>query len=46
PWTIIAIIALVYSLIAMAGAGVNTLLSGLLLIVAGLPVFYWSRRKQ
>jgi APA family basic amino acid/polyamine antiporter len=45
PWLIIAIVALAYSLIAMAGAGVTTLLWGLLMIVAGLPLFYWSRRN-
>lgn len=45
PWLTIALVALVYSLIAIAGAGVETLLSGLLLIIAGLPVFYWSRRR-
>jgi len=46
PWVIIAVLALAYSLIAMAGAGIRTLLWGLLLIVAGLPVFFWSRRNQ
>lgn len=46
PWLIIAIVALAYSLIAMAGAGITTLLWGLLMIVAGLPLFYWSRRNR
>ncbi|MGB5739583.1 MAG: hypothetical protein WBM54_09545, partial [Woeseia sp.] len=46
PWLIIAIVALVYTLIAMAGAGISNLLWGLLLIVAGFPVFYWSKSRQ
>lgn len=44
-WAAIAIVALVYSLIAMAGAGIKTLLWGTLLIVAGLPVYFWSKRR-
>ncbi len=44
PWAMIAIIALAYSLIAMAGAGLTTLFWGAVLIVAGLPVFYFSKR--
>ena len=45
-WTAIALVALVYSLIAMAGAGIQTLLWGTLLIAAGLPVYLWSKRSQ
>jgi APA family basic amino acid/polyamine antiporter len=46
PWVMIAILALAYSLIAMAGAGIGTLLWGMFLIVAVLPVFFWSKRNQ
>ncbi len=45
-WAVIAIIALIYAVVAMAGAGVQTLLWGAALIIAGLPVFYWSTRRQ
>ena len=43
-WTVIALIALAYAIIAMAGAGIETLLWGLILIGAGLPVFFLSRQ--
>lgn len=42
-WLTIAIAALIYSVIAMAGAGITTLLWGALLLVAGLPIYYWSK---
>lgn len=48
-WAIIAVVALAFAIIAMAGAGVINLLWGTLLIAAGLPVFYGSqklRRKE
>ncbi|WP_375201107.1 APC family permease [Hyphococcus sp.] len=47
-WLIIALAALVYSIIAMAGAGISTLLWGAVLLIAGLPIYYWStaRYKQ
>lgn len=44
-WTVIAIVALAYSVIAMAGAGISTLLLGVILIAAGLPVFILSKRR-
>ena len=43
-WTTIALVALAYSIIAMAGAGASALLWGAVLIAAGLPVFYFSKR--
>lgn len=46
PWFAIAMIALVYAVIAMAGAGVSTLLWGAVLIAAGLPVFFISRMRS
>jgi len=45
-WVILAIVALIYAIIAMAGAGPKTLLWGLVLIAAGLPVFYWSKMQH
>ncbi len=44
-WALIAMIALGYSVIAMAGAGIKTLVWGTALIIAGLPIFYWSKRR-
>lgn len=44
-WAVIAIIALVYAIVAMAGAGLKTLFWGAVLIAAGLPVFYFSKRQ-
>lgn len=44
-WTTIALVALAYSIIAMAGAGASVLLWGVVLIAAGLPVYYLSRRN-
>ena len=44
-WTMIAVVALAYAVIAMAGAGAATLLWGLVLVVCGLPVYYISRRR-
>jgi APA family basic amino acid/polyamine antiporter len=45
-WLVIALAALIYSIIAMAGAGVVTLLWGALLLAAGLPIFYWSKARH
>jgi APA family basic amino acid/polyamine antiporter len=45
-WAAVALIAIIYSLIAMIGAGVATLLWGGLLMAAGLPVFYWTKRQK
>ncbi len=45
-WAVIAIIALAYAIVAMAGAGLKSLLYGVILLAAGLPVFYWSTRKK
>lgn len=42
-WVAIALIAFAYSVIAMAGAGAITLLWGVVLIVAGIPVFIVSK---
>ncbi len=42
-WTIIAIIALVYSLVAMIGSGLKVLVWGVPMLAASVPVFYLFR---
>lgn len=42
-WSMLAIIALVYAVIAIAGAGMSSLLWGAVLLAAGLPVFYGTK---
>ena len=44
-WALIAVLALAFTLIAMAGAGIKTLATGVVILVAGLPIFYWSKRR-
>lgn len=43
---LVAALALVYSLIAIAGAGTDVISWGLLLFVAGVPVYAWVRRDR
>jgi ketopantoate reductase len=38
-------IAFVYSVWAIYGAGAQTVLLGLLLMMAGIPVYVWQRRR-
>ncbi len=45
-WAVIAIVALVYAIVAMAGAGLKPLLWGVVLLAAGLPVFYWTKQSR
>lgn len=45
-WAILAILTMVYSVVAMAGSGVKVLLWGAVLLLAGLPVYYGSRRRD
>jgi APA family basic amino acid/polyamine antiporter len=42
--SVIAVLALLYSLWAIYGTGKETVLWGLVLMVAGLPVYWWSTR--
>jgi len=44
--SIVAVVALLYSLWAMAGLGWQTLYLGFLLLLAGVPVFAWIKRRS
>jgi APA family basic amino acid/polyamine antiporter len=43
--SVIAVLALVYSLWAIMGSGKETVLWGFLLMAAGLPLYWWKKRK-
>lgn len=43
-WALIALIAVVYVVIAMIGSGVKILAWGLILILAGLPLYYLNKK--
>jgi APA family basic amino acid/polyamine antiporter len=43
--SVIAVLALLYSLWAISGTGRATVLWGVVLMVAGLPIFWWQTRK-
>ena len=43
---VIAALALVYSLFALSGAGTEALAWGVVLLLAGVPVFLWMRRVK
>ena len=49
-WSVIALVAIVYVVVAMLGSGLKVLAWGLVLILAGLPVYYLSvaanKKKQ
>jgi APA family basic amino acid/polyamine antiporter len=42
---IIAFLALVFSIFALIGSGIMIALQGTILIAAGLPFYYWSKRR-
>ncbi|PKG97249.1 APC family permease [Paraglaciecola sp. MB-3u-78] len=42
---IIALVALVFSIFALIGSGLMIALQGTILIAAGLPFYYWSKRR-
>jgi APA family basic amino acid/polyamine antiporter len=41
---LIAVVAFVFSLFAIVGAGLEVVGYGLMLLVAGLPVYFWSKK--
>ncbi len=43
---VVTVLAFVYSLFAIGGAGADTVLYGFLLLLAGLPVYVWVRRSS
>jgi len=45
-WAVAAMLALAYSLVAMIGSGFKVLAWGVVLLAAGLPLFYWSKRAN
>ena len=46
PAAVIAILAFLYSLWAIAGSGRDAVYWGFLLLMSGLPVYVWVRRKH
>lgn len=43
---VVALLALLYSLFALSGAGAEALAWGVVLLLAGLPVYLWMRRAK
>lgn len=43
-WSLIAILAIAYALLAMVGSGFQVLVWGVPLLAAGVPLFYWFKR--
>ena len=43
---VVALLALLYSLFALSGAGAEALAWGVVLLLAGLPVYLWMRRAR
>ena len=43
---VVAALALVYSLYALSGAGTEALAWGVVLLLAGVPVYLWMRRVR
>ena len=43
---VVAAMALVYSLYALSGAGTEALAWGVVLLLAGVPVYLWMRRVR
>jgi APA family basic amino acid/polyamine antiporter len=44
--SVIAVLALLYSIWAIVGSGPRTVLWGFFLLAAGLPVFWWQARNR
>ena len=45
-WAGVAMLALIYSVFTMLGSGLEILMWGSVLIIAGIPLYFWSRRKS
>jgi APA family basic amino acid/polyamine antiporter len=45
-WTAVAVIATLYALFALFGAGQESLIWGAVLVIIGVPVFYLGRQKS
>jgi len=43
---LVGVMAFVYSMFAIFGAGAETVLYGFLLLLAGLPVYVWMQRAR
>lgn len=43
-WALIAVIALLYSIFAMFGAGLEMVVSGVALLLLGIPIYYLAQR--
>ena len=41
----VALLALIYSIYALTGAGTEALLWGAVLLLAGIPVYLWMRQR-
>ena len=44
--SIIAVLAFVFSIITITGAGAQTVLYGFVLLLTGIPVYVWLRRAS
>jgi len=44
-WAVIALLAGIYSLFAIFGSGLTVILWGLVLMLCGLPVYFWLKRN-
>ena len=45
-WAALAMIAIAYSIVAMLGSGVKSLLWGAVLMALGLPIYFWTKRQR
>jgi APA family basic amino acid/polyamine antiporter len=43
---LVSILAFLYAMFAIGGAGADTVLYGFLLLLAGLPLYVWMRRSE
>ncbi len=43
---VVAALAVIYSIVAIAGAGTEVLIWGMALLLAGLPVYFWMASRR